>query len=170
MEAVAALILGLVVFMHAWQLFGLSESKTTGIVGAAGTLILALLIGWKPPLPMLTKVAAEALATSMVVWAIYAALVAGVGLWNFDPRGLGFYSAYAAVTMIVQIIYCIVAQFTLTGLICGIVQTIAFALLFFYLALRFDALNKVTAWVLVVVGPIHGILAVLLLLKVPGLA
>jgi len=169
MEAVAALALGLVVFMHAWQLFGLSESKTTGIVGAAGAIILALLIGWKP-LPALTKVAAEALAGAMVTWAIYAALVAGVGLWNFDARGLGFYSAYAAVTMIVQIIYCIVAQFSLAGLICGIVQAIAFALLFFYLATRFSVLKKVTAWVLVVVGPIHGILAVLLLLKVPGLA
>lgn len=169
MEMVSALTLGLVVFMHAWQLFGLSESKTTGIVGAAGAIILALLIAWKP-LPMVTKVAAEALAIPMAVWAVYAALVAGVGLWNFDPRGLGFYSAYAAVTMIVQIIYCIIAQFTLAGLICGIVQMVAFALLFFYLATRFDVLKKVTAWVLVVVGPIHGILAVLLLFKVPGLA
>ncbi|MBC7234489.1 MAG: hypothetical protein H5T69_01515, partial [Chloroflexi bacterium] len=120
MEAVAALVLGVVVFMQAWQLFGLSESKTTGIVGAAGAIALTALVGWKP-LPLLTKVAPGALAASMLIWAIYAALVAAVGLWGFDPKGLGLYSIYAAVVMIGQIIYCIISRFTLVGIVCGVV-------------------------------------------------
>ena len=165
MEAVAALALGVVVFMQAWQLFGLSEPKTTGIVGAAGAITLVALVAFKP-LPILTGVSAAALSASALIWAVYAALVAAVGLWGFDARGLGLYSAYAAVVMIGQIVYCIVAKFTLAGIICGVVQLVAFALLFFYLAIPFNVLKKATAWVLVVVGPIHGILAALMLMEV----
>lgn len=65
-----------------------------------------------------------------------------------------------------QIVYCIAAKFTLVGIICGIVQLVAFALLFCYLAIPFNALRKATAWVLVVVGPIHGILAAMMLMGV----
>jgi hypothetical protein len=165
MEVVAALALGVVVFMQAWQLFGLSESKTTGIVGAVGAITLVALVAFKP-LPLLTGVSAAAFSGSALIWAVYAALVAAVGLWGFDPRGLGLYSAYAAVVTIGQIVYCIAAQFTLVGIICGIVQLVAFALLFCYLAIPFNALRKATAWVLVVVGPIHGILAAMMLMGV----
>jgi hypothetical protein len=165
MEAVASLALGVVVFMQAWQFFGLSESKTTGIVGAAGAIALVALVAFKP-LPMLTGVSAAAFSASALIWAVYAALVAAVGLWGFAPRGLGLYSAYAAVVMIGQIIYCIAAQFTLVGLLCGIVQLVAFTILFFYLAIPFHVLKKATAWVLVVAGPIHGILGALVLMGV----
>jgi len=168
MEAVAAVVLGAVVFLHAWQLFGLAESKTTGLVGAAGALALAALAIWKPA-PMLSKAAVEAMAASTLIWAIYAALVAAVGLWDFGPRGLGLYSVYAAVMMIGQIIYCVVGRLFLAGLICGIVQFVVFGMLFFYLAIPFNILKKATAWVLVVAGPIHWVLAALMLMKVPGL-
>ncbi len=163
MAVVAGLILGVVMFMHAWQLFGFSAPKTTGLIGAAGATLLALLLALKP-LPLLTPASASALSAAVVVWAIYAALVAGVGLWDFDARGLGFYSAFGAVVMIVQMIYSIVSAFSLAGLICGVVQFIAFAMLFFYLAIPFTVLRKATAWVLVIAGPIHGILAVLVLM------
>jgi len=163
MAVVAGLILGVVMFMHAWQLFGFSAPKTTGIVGAAGAILLALLLALKP-LPLLTPASPTALSASIVIWAVYAALVAGVGLWGLDPRGLGFYSAYGAAVMIGQIVYCIIPAFSLAGLICGVVQFIAFAMLFFYLAIPFDVLREATAWVLVIVGPIHGILAVLVLM------
>ena len=43
---VAAVILGAVLFMHAWQLFGLSHPKTTGIVGAVGAITLTSLVAW----------------------------------------------------------------------------------------------------------------------------
>ena len=168
MEAVAGIALGVVVFMQAWQLFGLSEPKTTGIVGLVGAILLAALVAFKP-LPMLTKATAEALAASMVIWAVYAALVAAVGLWNFDPRGLGLYSAYGAVAMIGGIIYCVVAKLIVVGLVCNFVQAVAFAMLFFYFAIPYNVLKKATAWVLVVVGSIHGILAALMIMKVPGL-
>jgi len=167
-EAVAAVVLGVVVFMHAWQLFGLSAPKATGIVGATGAIALTALAVLKPA-PPLSRVAPEALSSSILIWAIYAALVAAVGLWNVDSRGLGLYSAYAAVVMIGQIIYCTVTTFTLVGLVCGLIQAVAFAMLFFYLAIPFGVLKRATTWVLVVVGPIHGILAAMMLMKVPGL-
>lgn len=65
-----------------------------------------------------------------------------------------------------QVIYCIATKFSLAGIICGIVQLVAFVLLFLYLAIPFNALKKATAWVLVVVGSIHGILAAMMLMGV----
>lgn len=169
MEAVTALALGIVVFMQGLQILGLSAPKTTGIVGAAGAIVLIALIALKPFPMLMAGASAAAFSTSMLIWAVYATLVAAVGLWDFDPRGLGLYSAMAAIAMLGQVVFSIVTKFSLTGIICGTIQFIAFAMLFFYLAIPFKALKKATAWVLVVVGPIHGILAVLLLAGIPGL-
>lgn len=161
MEAVLGFVAGVVVFMHGLQLFGLSESKTTGIVAALGAIALVALMALSP-LPMLTKAEAAGFAPTVLLWATYAALVAGVGLWGFGARGLGLYSAWGFVGMIVQVIYCAAIAFSLTGLVCGVVQAVAFAMLYLHLGLRRDALKRATAWVLVVVGPIHGILSILL--------
>jgi hypothetical protein len=114
-------------------------------------------------------VSAASFSVSMLTWAVYATLVAAVGLWDFDPRGLGLYSAWAAVAMLGQIVFSVVTKFSLTGVICGSIQFVAFAMLFFFLAIPFKGLKRATAWVLVVVGPIHGILAALLLAAIPGL-
>lgn len=167
MEAVAVIVLGGVLFMHAWQLFGLSHPKTTGLVGAVGAIALASLVVWKP-LAMLSEAKLEAEATSVLVWAIYAALVAAVGLWDFDSRGLGLYSIYAAVVMIGQIIYCAATTYIAAGLISGILLTVAFGVLFFYLAIPIGRLKLVTSWVLVVVGVLLGLLGAMVLMKVPG--
>ena len=168
MEAVAAMVLGAVLFMHAWQLFGLSQPKTTGIVGAAGAIVFASLLAWQP-IAMVTKVGAAPFSTSVVVWAIYAALVAAVGLWGFDARGLGLYSIFGAVVMVGQMVYCTATVYVLVGLICGLIQAVAFAILFSYLAIPLARLRLPTAWVLLVVGVVHALLGAVILLKVPGL-
>jgi hypothetical protein len=163
MEAVAAVILGVVLFMQAWQLFGLSHPKTTGLVGAAGAIVLVSLLAWQP-LPLLSGVKAQALSVSIGTWAIYAALVAAVGLWNFEPRGFGLYSIWAVILAIGQIIYCSATMYSLTGMICGIINVVAFAMVFCYYGLVLSKLRVGTAWVLVIVGVIHGILAASLLM------
>ena len=164
MEALAAVILGTVLFMHAWQLFGLSHPKTTGIVGAVGAITLASLVIWQP-IARMTGVEPGALSISIAVWAAYAALVAAVGLW-----GLGLYSIFAAALMIGQIVYCTVTVYALAGLICGIVQAVAFAVLFCHLAIPIAGLRRGTAWVLIVVSVVHALLGGMMLMKVPGLA
>jgi hypothetical protein len=168
MEALAAIILGTVLFMQAWHLFGFSHPKTTGIVGAVGAIILASLVAWQP-IARITGVEPGALSISMTVWAIYAALVAAIGLWGFDNRGLGLYSILAAVLMIGQIVYCAATVYVLAGLICGIVQTVAFVFLFCYMAIPIAGLRRSTAWVLIVVGVIHALLGGMMLMKVSGL-
>lgn len=157
MEALAAVILGVVLFMHAWQLFGLSHPKTTGIVGAVGAITLASLVIWQP-IARITEVGPGALSISIAIWAIYAALVAAVGLWGFDTRGLGLYSIFAAVLMVAQVVYCTATVYTLTGLICGIIQAVAFVVLFCHLAIPMAGLRRGTAWVLIVVGVVHALL------------
>ena len=92
MEAVLGYVAGVVVFMHGLQLFGLSESKTTGIVAALGAIAFVALMALSP-LPMLTKGDTAALASTLLLWATYAALVAGVGLWGFGGALLLFASA-----------------------------------------------------------------------------
>ena len=163
MEALAAVTLGIVLFMHAWQLFGLSHLKTTGMVGAIGAIILTSLVAWQP-VAGITGVGPAALSTSIVIWAIYAALVAAVGLWGFDARGLGLFSIFGVAMMVGQIIYCATTVYTLTGIICGIIQAVAFAFLFCYLAIPMEGLRRGTAWVLIVVGVIHALLAVTMLM------
>lgn len=163
MEAIVGIVVGVVVFMHAWQIFGTSQPRTTGLVGAAGAILLAALLAFRP-LPSLTKASATAIASSIAVFTLYAALVAAANLWGMDARGLGLYSAYAGVWMIGQILYSVLPIFSIVGLVCGIAQFIAFVMLFCYLGLRLEVLRKATAWVLVIVGPIHGILAALMLL------
>lgn len=170
MEAVASIVIGAVLFMHAWQLFGLSHPKTTGLVGAVGAIALASLVVWKPVAILSVTKPPEAVAAlfmavsiSVLVWAIYAALVAAVGLWDFDPRGLGLYSIFAAVAMIGQIIYCAATTYILSGLIGGIILAIAFGILFFHLAIPIVRLRLATAWVLIVVGVVGGVLGALTL-------
>ena len=151
METVASLLVAVVMFLHAWQFFGLSEPKTTGIVGAVGAVGLGGLVIFKPLLP-LSKVDLSALSSSVVVWAIYAALVAAVGLWNFDTRGFGLYSILAALWMLGQVYYTAAVKYTLGGLLEGVFLMVAFGMLFFYWAVPFKVLRRATAWVLVVVS------------------
>ena len=169
MEAVAAMVLGVVFFMQAWQLFGPSQPKTTGIVGAAGAIGMAALVAWKP-LDMLTKAEVAALSISVALWAIYAVLLAAEGLWGFDTRGFGLYSIFPAVGAIGQVVYSSMPNyFSLLGIICGIVNVVAFGIVFLYLGIPLRGLKSATAWVLVVVGVIHGLLSAMAIMKVPGL-
>jgi hypothetical protein len=162
-EALAGIILGAVVFMHAWQLFGLSAPRTTGAVGALGAVALVALAVWQP-VPTLTAATREALATSLFAWAIYAALVGAIGLWEFEDRGLGLYSVFGLVVMIGQIIYGIAIRPSLVSVLCGIAQGAVFLLLFLYLGLAMADLRRVSAWVLLVAGVVHGVLAALVLI------
>ncbi len=168
MEALASLLVAAVMFLQAWQFFGLSESKTTGMVGAVGAIGLGSLVVFKPLLP-LTEVDWPALSSSIVVWAIYAALVAAVGLWNFDTRGFGFYSILAAVWMLGQVYYTAAVKYTLGGLIEGLLLMVAFGMLFFYWAVPFRGLRLPTAWVLVVVSVLVALLAGAKISGAPGL-
>lgn len=167
METVAALALGIVVFMQGLQILDLSAAKTSGIIGAAGAIVLIALMALKPLPLLLAGGSLSAFSTSMLVWALYATLVAAVGLWGFDARGLGYFSAYGAIAMLLQVLYCIVTKTSPIGIICGITQFIAFAMLFFYLALPMKGLKKATAWVLAAAGVIHGVLGALILWQVP---
>lgn len=157
-------------FMQAWQYFGLSQPKTTGIVGAAGALALASLVAWKP-LELVAKEGkydVEGLAATTLLWAIYAALVAAVGLWDFDPRGLGLYAIFPAVLAAGGAIASAVTGPAL-WVACPAITAVAFGMVFFYLGVPFKGLRLATAWVLVVAGVAHALLHFMVLGEVPGL-
>ena len=168
MELIFNVLLGSTLFMYAWQMFGVSERKTTGIVGAVGALGIVSIATFKP-VAMLTKVEAAPMAVLMFVGATYCALVAATGLWDFDTRGLGFWSILGVVTGLGQLAYSVSVAYHLSGIIEGIGLSVAFAVLFFHLGLRNQGLRLVTAWVFLVVSILFVLLTVGIIFKVPGL-
>ena len=179
MEVVIAIILSAVLYMQGLQYLGNSQPKTqgagalagpktVGLVAGVGALALASLAIFRP-LNVLTKSEPEAIATATFVLAIYAALVAAVGLWDFDPRGLGWYSGFAALSMLGQIYSTSVVAYTLAGIIEGIVLFVAFGVVFLYLALRMESLRALTAWVLLIGAAVLWVLVGLVLGKTSGL-
>jgi hypothetical protein len=93
MEAVVAIVVGVVVFVQAWRLFGPAVNRATQIVGMAGAILLAGLIVLKP-LPLLTASSLSAVATSTAIYAVYAALTAGVDTEGPEARGLGLFAVW----------------------------------------------------------------------------
>ncbi|MCL5026108.1 MAG: hypothetical protein M1531_06400 [Chloroflexi bacterium] len=168
MEAVFAALLGSVLFMHAWQMFGLSDRKTSGIVGLVGALGLASLALFKP-VPMLTKVEAGPFTILLLTWATYSTLIAATGLWDFDLRGFGFWSILGAVTGLAELGYSAAVVYNLKGIIEGILLAIAFAVLFFYLGMLRQGMRLLAAWVFLIVSIVFLLIAILVVFKVPGL-
>jgi hypothetical protein len=71
---------------------------------------------------------------------------------------------FGGTVAICQIIYCLAIVSSLAGLLCGMTQTAVFAMLFLHLGAPIAALKKLTAWVLLVGGLVHGGLAALMLM------
>lgn len=168
MEVVIGFTLGAVFFMQGCEYFGLSQPKTTGVVGVIGAIVLASLAIWKP-LAALANVPMEALAATSVLLAIYAALVAAVGLWDSDSRGLGLYSAFAGVIALVGAIYMLVTGTVLLPVLCQAITAVAFGMVFFYVGLPSKGLRVATAWVLVIAGAADVVLHFFAIMRAPGL-
>ncbi len=168
MEVVMGYVLGAILFLQGCQYLSLSHPRSTGIVGAAGAILLSSLVAFKPLAP-LAKIPTEALVATAALWAIYAGLVAAVGLWDFDTRGFGLFGVFAAVISLVAVIYGATAGYTLLPILCSAIATVAFAMVFIYAGTPIKGLQAATGWVLGVAGVAMIVLHGLAVMKVPGL-
>ena len=104
--------------------------------------------------------ASVAVLTALVVaWAIYALAVGAQGLWDFEERSIGFYSAILAAVSLVAFIYFAGemerrygddVMLALAG--ATLVLTVLAGLMFFYLAFGFNVLRLVAGWFLLIGG------------------
>ena len=164
MEAFFFILIGAALFCHSWYLLELYPDGRNMGVFVAG-LGLASLIGLTMAPMLLTgqgsgaDVLAETtiMKTLIILWAGYAIGVGAHGIWDFDERAIGFYSAFLAVATLAGLIYFAAelqsrygdgAWLSITG--ATLVLTVLAGMLFFYLAVPFNVLRLVAAWFILI--------------------
>ena len=174
MEGLFLVLIGGVLFSQAWYVLGMySEGRSMGIfVGGMGLLALGTVVFAFDPV-LLTgldngkTVAGGAqvlgqitvMKTVIVVWALYAIGVAASGLWDFDERAIGFYSAFAAIATLVPFLFFVgelervyggMVWLSLSG--ATLILAMVAAVMFFYQALQFNGLRLLSGWSLLIGG------------------
>ncbi len=152
MEAAALVVLGAIMFAHAWQLLRFTDMKLVGMIAGVGAVFLALLVFWSPLERAATMADPSATAVFVLLAALYAASLAAVGLWGFDPRTLGFYSLFPAVGSVLLLLHFVSVpedgEISRSALltISSTIQVVLFSLLFFHLAPPFRRMQTLTGW------------------------
>ena len=139
-EIAVILLIGAVLFAHSWQLLGRTDLKVPSIIAltvaiVAITLVAGMAASGFPDVGVIMPI--------LVV--VYAASLAGVGLWGFNPRALGFYSAFAAFGMLLLTLYSFVMGEAHTG-IGSLILLVLFGLLAGHLIPTSQPIKTVTGW------------------------
>ena len=175
MEGLALVLIGGALFAQSWNFLGLySDGRTVGaIVGALGlaallTLVLApmVLIGGNEALMTELKgniakanPLAELTVMKMLIilWAAYAIGVGTQGIWDYEERAIGLYSAFLSAGTAVAFFYFATQLFNAYGDAVAIslsaatlVLSIVAGMVFFYLTVPFTVLRLVSGWFLLV--------------------
>jgi hypothetical protein len=164
MEALFFVLIGAALFSHSWSLLGLyHEGRTMGLyVGGLGLVALIalmlptmLLVGG--PADSNVVVETNVMKVLIILWAGYAIGVGAHGLWEFDDRAIGFYSAFLFAGSLIAVVYYAIELNGVYGddvwiglSAAPLVLTVLAAMLFFYLAIPFIALRKVAGWFILV--------------------
>lgn len=90
MEALVLLLLAVGLYAHSWDLLGVTRSKSTAAL-AAGVGTALLLAALFSPGGLQGGAANVPTASLAILWAIYALVVAGLGLADQESRSLGLY-------------------------------------------------------------------------------
>ena len=191
MDLILLLVLPAVLWVQSWHYLGFySSSRTLGLTAATVAVVLLavvlfqdklqLVIGIDGPTDLLLT-ASTPMSIFVLMWAIYSALVAGVYLWGFDARTLGFYSLFLWLVSALFAVYFFVGDRLLDGEaiaftwlmgVVSILLAVMAALLFFYLALLpqgqseppSSPLRTATGWVYLIFSVVVVVLGGLLLL------
>jgi len=199
MEGLFFILVGAALFAQSWHLLGLySEGRTMGVfVGGIGLLMLGTFMLGSSVEPMLftetgkkaggaVKAISEAdvstsvavLTSVVVVWAIYAVGVGAQGLWDFEERAIGFYSAFVAVVTLAGFAYFAGelnprygddVMLATSG--ATILLSVLASMMFFYLAFGFNVLRLVAGWFLLIGGGVVGAIGLAIVsgaVKVPA--
>jgi len=134
MEPFIFIIIGAVLFVHGWNLIRVVDLRTVGFLAAAASIGLAALVLLQKTVTV-TDASNEVVTALAVLLALYAAVLAAVGLWDFDVRTLGLYAIFLAAAMVGYAVFFfgivgdISPSSTLSGIV-ALVLAIVFGLLF----------------------------------------
>ena len=187
MEIAFLFLIPALLWAQSWHMLGFYDNaRTLGLVSAAVAVALLGLVIFGGDI-VVNQGSEGPLTAFILVWAIYAALLAAIGLWGFDDRTLGFYSLFLAVVSLVFVAYYFMGDAllldegtsslgveaggairisTLMG-IDALVLTISSALLFFYLAPPFQQMRTATGWFFLSASIVGVVLAGLAVLGLP---
>ena len=164
MEAVFFVLIGAALFSSSWNLLGLySDGRTmglfTGALGLGSLIALSfapmVFVGGDADANVLAEISIAKML--IVAWAAYAVGVGAQGLWDFDDRAIGFYSAILTAITAVAFFYYAAnlgraygedAALAVSAAL--LVLSVLAGMVFFYLAVPFNALRLVAGWFLLV--------------------
>ena len=175
MEGIFFLLIGAVIFSQSWHVLGLySEGRTMGVFATGlgllslgtvmfGTTITPTLISGEGSTELFT-----ALTAFIVLWAIYSLGVGVQGIWDTDPRAIGFYSLFLSVaSLVVFLIFALsMAENGVFEHSLGIwlamssvpfMLTIVSAIAFFYYTFELPMLRLVMGWFMLFGGGVTGL-------------
>ena len=143
MEFVAVVLFGIVMFAHSWNLLRRTDLKLPGIIAGTVAIALLLLMAFKP-IGLRYAASGEAVMLCILLPTVYAASLAAVGLWGFDPRALGFYSAFNAVGQLLLALY--YRGINPGGVVIHLILVVAFGLLAAHLIITTRPIQRLTGW------------------------
>ena len=154
MEAVFFVLIGLALYPD-----GRTMGLFTGALGLGSLIAITfapmVLVGGDPDANVLAET--NIIKMLIVAWAGYAVGVGAQGLWDFDDRAIGFYSAILTAISAVALFYFAANladaygnDVTIAMSAATLLLSILAGMLFFYLAVPFNALRQVAGWFLLV--------------------
>jgi len=167
MEGLALTLIGAAIFSHSWYLMGLySDGRTVGVLMAALGAGMLITLTLEPQLLGLQGAddsqklgEITMMKTLIVMWAVYAGVVAAQGWADLEERAVGFYASVLAAGSLIALIYFVsqlwehndlagieamgvTASFTAVSGILTVIGT----MLFFNMAIPFFGLRVVAGW------------------------
>ena len=134
---VGILLIGAVLFAHSWQLLGRTDLKVPSIIALTAAIILVAGI--------VTSGFPRVSVIMPILVVVYATSLASVGLWGFNPRALGFYSAFAAFGILLLMVYSFVMGEVHTG-VGSLILLVLFGLLAGHLIPTSQPIKMLTGW------------------------
>jgi hypothetical protein len=125
MAALGFILIAVIIFMFGWNQIGATDGKTTGVIAGAASLLMAAAVVFQGATVFGTADLAP-VGALLLLWAIYGAIVAGLGIAGIGGRALGLYDLFLSVAMVA-----FAAWFLSAGIFTGVVVTIAVAIPFF---------------------------------------
>ena len=186
MEGIFFLLIGAAIFSQSWHVLGLySEGRTMGVlVAALGLLTLGTLMFGTNITPTLISGEGStelqtALSVLIVLWAVYALTVGAHGIWDIDPRAIGFYSVFLSVVSLVVFLVFAVAMadggvfehdlgIWLAMSAVPLMLTIISAVVFFYHAFEIQVLRLVAGWFMLFGSAVIGLMGLFAITSVIG--
>ena len=111
MEAVFFVVVSPLIMAQSRYLLGHITAKAVGLAGAVVAIVLLALVVFAP-VTRYTVVANPALVTLILWWALFGAVAAGVYIYGYDERSMGWNAVGAALVSLFVGLYFLIGDWT----------------------------------------------------------